>query len=198
MALLNLFKKKRNYDFYVYEKKNLSILSFGPFTNTFSEYSELQNEQNMQIWDALFPIVLCGYSAEIDHLVGNRKEFDSLKKSMSKEVTQGDKLLDDYAIFIKSQNLDSKDLSQYSAFWLSKNLQLYLQGNLKSKVGELKFLNIISLFLKLSFNNEEANFKDYLVTNFKSDLKSKSGMNEYASLIEIYSNNLFELIKQKV
>ena len=198
MGILNFFKKKSNYDFYVYEKKNLSILSFGPFTNTFSEYNELQSEQNMKIWDALFPVAICGYSAQIDNLIQNPTEFDSLTKSMNKQVTQGNELLADYAMFIKSQNLNSKDLSHYTAFWLSKNLQLYLPENLKSKVGDVKFLNIISLFLKLSFNREKANFRNYLETTFKSDLKTKSGMNEYTSLIELYSNNIFESIKEKV
>ena len=198
MGILNLFKKKSNYDNYAYEKKILSVLSFGPFTNTFSEYSELQSEQNMKIWDALFPVAICGYSAQIDGLIENPKEFDSLKKSMNKQVTQGNELLADYAMFIKSQNLNSKDLSHLSAFWLSKNLQLYLPENLKSKVGDIKFLNIISLFLKLSFNKEKANFRNYLDTTFKSDLKTKTGMNEYASLIELYSNNIFESIKEKV
>src|SRR5690606_32043376 len=141
---------------------------------------------------------ICGYSSLIDKIIENPTEFNSLKKSMSKQVIQGDELLDDYAIFIKSQNLSSKDLSHYTAFWLSKNLQLYLPENLKSKVGELKFLNIISLFLKLSFNNENANFRNYLETTFKSDLKTKSGMNEYVTLIELYCKNIFESIKEKV
>lgn len=198
MGILSLFKKKSNYDNYAYEKKILSVLSFGPFTNIFSEYSELQSEQNMKIWDALFPVAICGYSSLIDKIIEIPTEFNSLKKSMSKQVIQGDELLDDYAMFIKSQNLSSKDLSHYTAFWLSKNLQLYLPENLKSKVGELKFLNIISLFLKLSFNNENANFRNYLETTFKSDLKTKSGMNEYATLIELYCKNIFESIKEKV
>ncbi|MGB2144140.1 MAG: hypothetical protein ACPH9L_05910 [Flavobacteriaceae bacterium] len=198
MGILSIFKKKSNYDNYAYEKKILSVLSFGPFTNIFSEYSELQSEQNMKIWDALFPVAICGFSSLIDKIIDNPTEFNSLKKSMSKQVIQGNELLDDYAIFIKSQNLSSNDLSHYTAFWLSKNLQLYLPENLKSKVEELKFLNIVSLFLKLSFNNENANFRNYLETTFKSDLKAKSGMNEYVTLIELYCKNIFELIKEKV
>lgn len=198
MGLFNLFKKRSNYDNYTYEKKILSVLSFGPFTNTFSEYGELQREQNMKIWDSLFPVAICGYSAQIDNIIENPTEFDSLKKSMNKQVTKANDLMDDYAMFIKSQNLNSKDLANLTAFWLSKNLQLYLPENLKTKVGDVKFLNIINLFLKLSFNKEKANFRNYLDTTFKSDLKTKTGMTEYASLIELYSNNIFESIKEKI
>lgn len=198
MRILNFFKKNSNYDNYVYEKKILSVLSFGPLTNTFSEYNELQTEKNMKIWDALFPVAICGFSAQIDNIIENPTEFKSLKKSMNKQISQGNELLDDYAMFIKSQNLDSKDLSQYTAFWFSKNLQLYLPQNLKSKVEELKFLNIISIFLSMSFNKQEANFNNYLKTTFKSDLKTKSGMNEYATLIELYSKNIIKSIKEKL
>lgn len=198
MGLFNLFKKRSNYDNYAYEKKILSVLSFGPFTNTFSEYSELQSEQNMQIWDALFPVAICGFSAQIDNIIENPTEFNYLKESMNKQVTKGNDLMDDYAMFIKSQNLTSKDLGHLTAFWLSKNLQLYLQENLKTKIGDKKFINIISLFLKLSFNKDKANFRNYLDTTFKSDLKTKTGMIEYASLIALYSNNIFESIKEKI
>lgn len=198
MGILDFFKKKSNYDFYTYEKKNLSILSFAPLTNTFSEYSDLQTEKMIKIWDAFFTVALCGYSAKIENILDNPVEFESLKKSIKKHVPQGNEMLDDYSVFINSQNLDSKGLSQFTAFWLSKNIQLYLPQELKTKVEDVKFLNIISLFLKMSFNNQEANFRNYLKKTFKADLKTKSGMNEYTTLIELYSTNIFESIKEKL
>lgn len=150
----------------------------------------------MQIWDALFPVAISGFSAQIDN-IENPTEFNYLNESMNKQVTKGNDLMDDYAMFIKSQNLTSKDLGHLTAFWLSKNLQINLQENLKTKIGDKKFIDIISLFLKLSFKKDKANFRNYLDKTFKSDLKTKTGMIEYASLIELYSNNIFESIKGK-
>ena len=198
MGLFNLFKKRNQFNSYVLEKKHLSTLSLAAFTHVFSEYDEfVTSEQNMKIWDALFPIAMCGYSSIIDNVTENSIEFNSLKKSISEQFYQGEELLNDYDEFIKSRR-GSKDLSQHTAFWFSKNMQLYLPENLKLKVGEIKFLNIISLFLRLSFNENEHNFSNYLATTFTSDLKTKSGMSEYAMLIEIYCKNIFNMIKERV
>jgi hypothetical protein len=198
MGLFKLFQKKSDYNSYVHSKKHLSAFSLAAFTNMFSEYSEFESERNMKIWDALFPIAICGYSSIIDKTVESPAKFNSLKNSISEQFIHGRELLEDYNEFIKSRNLRSEELSQHTAFWFSKNLQLYLPENLKLKVDELKFLNIISLFLTLSFYDDEHNYPNYLRTNFKSDLKTKSGMSEYAMLIESYCRNIFSLIKEKV
>lgn len=198
MGLFNLFKKRSDFNSYVLEKKHLSTVSLAAFTTVFSEYEEFLSERCMKIWDALFPIAICGYSSLIDKTIENPTEFNSLKKSISQQFNQGKELLNDYTEFIKSQNLRSEELSQHTAFWFSKNLQLYLPENLKMKVGERKFLNIISLFLTFSYNDTDYNYSNYLVTTFKSDLKTKSGMSELAILIQTYCENIFNLIKEKV
>lgn len=110
MKLFNIFNKKRDYSSYVFQIKNLSLLSFAPLTNTFFDYHELQNEENMKIWDAIFPVVLCGYSGYIDNIIEKPKEYYSLKKSLKDEVIQGDELLDDYVSFINSKNTNSEEL----------------------------------------------------------------------------------------
>ena len=48
-----------------------------------------------------FQLLFFGQSAQIDNLIENSTEFDSLKKSINKQVTKGNDLMADYVSLIE-------------------------------------------------------------------------------------------------
>ncbi|MFN3773772.1 hypothetical protein [Cloacibacterium normanense] len=196
MSLFNLFKKRNSFDNFILEKKTYSAISLAPFTKNFPQYSDFEYEKNMKIWDSIIPLALIGYDAFNEGLINDANKINDLIKDVNKQFPKGsDLLLKDYFDFIKNKNID--EVSQFSAFWVSKNLKLYVSQNLKSIIEQKEFLNIFSTFFKLSFNNTAFNFSKFIEKNYNGNMKSREGMIEYVSLTENFINNIFSEIKEK-
>ena len=150
----------------------------------------------MKIWDSIIPLALIGYDAFNEGLITDANKINDLIKDVNKQFPKGsDLLLKDYFDFIKNKNID--EVSQFSAFWVSKNLKLYVSQNLKSIIEQKEFLNIFSTFFKLSFNNTAFNFSKFIEKNYNGNMKSREGMIEYVSLTENFINNIFSEIKSR-
>ena len=199
MSIFNFFKKKNNFNDFVYDKRTYSTLSLGPFVNAFPEYADFEEDQNMKVWDSIIPILLVGYETIRGKIDIDKTKFSDLKTEINKQFHKGsDMLLEDYLHFVKSQSIQSDDISKYSAFWLSKNLQLYVSKNLKPKLEDKKFLDIFSIYLKTTFNDSELNYNKFIASNFRGSMKSQEGMLEFVTLTEEFLKNLFSSIKSRL
>ncbi|RIV70618.1 hypothetical protein [Flagellimonas aequoris] len=202
MGIFSFLKRKQHnnligkYENYVLERKLLSVHCFAPFSNMFSDYHIFQTEKMMKVWDTFFPIAMCGYCSTLDNIINESNEYDSLKQTVRSQFIKGDEIFDDYRSFIDTKNKKIGDTSQLTSLWFSKNFQVYGTEEQRRVANDLKFLNIINLFLKSAYNDKDANFPNYISTTFNGDLKTESGITQYIRLMELYCKKTFGLIKE--
>lgn len=196
MSIFDIFSKKNDFKDYIFDKKTYSALSLAQFTSAFPEYSDFEEEKNIKIQDSILPIVLIGYDSVRNNTHKDKKKLTDLTTEIKKLFHKGtDLLFQDYITFITEKSVTSEDLTKYSAYWLSKNLQLYLSGDLKIKIEEKRFLDIFSIFLKTSYNDEKFNYHNFISENFTGNMKTQEGMLEFVALTENFAKNLFISMK---
>ena len=158
-------QKTGTFDPLVWEANTLAKVSLVPFIDRFSLYRPIVESELIDVWDSLVTIAMAGVAAQAKGLLSDPSDRKELQKILDEKLYGGAVGFEDYYEYtVLRTKQTGAPWSGVSAMWVAENLRLHSKANtaLKNNARELDFVNILSVFMNMSFGSAEIGLSHFL------------------------------------